>query len=186
MNPSTVEKITPHPNEPAKLHGGLCRLQSPSAEVGFLCPDCNCHRAVARSRPGTKVALDAATRLRKHLLDPSVCPVGLFGVALFVSILYLWINLRFAARNIDVSEGSSFFSKAIRHPLTPAGQSTSTSARSCCACFRSGIVIFSLLLRLIFRSVGHVPSLSLRRIIRDCGPSLWYRPWVLCVSPPVL
>jgi len=41
---------------------------------------------------------------------------GLFGVALFVSILYLWINLRFAARNIDVSEGSSFFSKAIRHP----------------------------------------------------------------------
>jgi hypothetical protein len=41
---------------------------------------------------------------------------GIFGVALFVSILYLWINLRFAARNIDVSEGSSFFSKAIRHP----------------------------------------------------------------------
>jgi uncharacterized membrane protein (UPF0182 family) len=41
---------------------------------------------------------------------------GIFVVALFVSILYLWINLRFAARNIDVSEGSSFFSKAIRHP----------------------------------------------------------------------
>jgi uncharacterized membrane protein (UPF0182 family) len=41
---------------------------------------------------------------------------GIFVVALFVSILYLWINLRFAARNIDVSEGSSFFSTAIRHP----------------------------------------------------------------------
>src|ERR1039458_8664295 len=37
---------------------------------------------------------------------------GIFGVTLFVSILYLWINLRFAARNIDVSQGSSFFSKA--------------------------------------------------------------------------
>ena len=41
---------------------------------------------------------------------------GIFGVALFVSILYLWINLRFAARNIDVSQGSSFFSKAFTHP----------------------------------------------------------------------
>jgi hypothetical protein len=41
---------------------------------------------------------------------------GIFFVTLFVSILYLWINLRFAARNIDVSEGSNFFSKALRHP----------------------------------------------------------------------
>src|ERR1019366_1684502 len=40
---------------------------------------------------------------------------GIFGLALFISILYLWINLRFAARNIDVSEGSSFFRKAFTH-----------------------------------------------------------------------
>jgi hypothetical protein len=39
---------------------------------------------------------------------------GIFGVALIVSVLYLWVNLRFAARNIDVSEGSSFVSKAFR------------------------------------------------------------------------
>ena len=41
---------------------------------------------------------------------------GLFGIALFISILYLWSNLRLAARNIDVSEGTSFFSKAFTHP----------------------------------------------------------------------
>ena len=41
---------------------------------------------------------------------------GLFGVALFVSILYLGINRRFAATNIDMSDGSSFFSRAFRHP----------------------------------------------------------------------
>jgi len=41
---------------------------------------------------------------------------GIFGLALFVSILYLWINLRFAARNIDVLRGTSFFSKEFTHP----------------------------------------------------------------------
>jgi uncharacterized membrane protein (UPF0182 family) len=41
---------------------------------------------------------------------------GLFGFALVISILYLWVNLRFAARNIDLVDGESFFSKAFRHP----------------------------------------------------------------------
>jgi uncharacterized protein len=41
---------------------------------------------------------------------------GLFGIALFISILYLWSNLRIASKNIDVSEGTSFFSKAFTHP----------------------------------------------------------------------
>jgi len=41
---------------------------------------------------------------------------GIFGLALFVSILYLWINLRFAATNIDVLRGTSFFSKEFTHP----------------------------------------------------------------------
>jgi uncharacterized membrane protein (UPF0182 family) len=42
---------------------------------------------------------------------------GIFGVALIVSVLYLWVNLRFAARNIDLVDGESFFNKAFKHPV---------------------------------------------------------------------
>ena len=42
---------------------------------------------------------------------------GIFGVTLIVSVLYLWVNLRFAARNIDLVDGESFFSKAFKHPV---------------------------------------------------------------------
>ena len=42
---------------------------------------------------------------------------GIFGVALIVSVLYLWGNLRFAARNIDLVDGESFFNKAFKHPV---------------------------------------------------------------------
>jgi uncharacterized membrane protein (UPF0182 family) len=41
---------------------------------------------------------------------------GIFGVTLVVSVFYLWLNLRFAARNIDLVDGESFFSKAFAHP----------------------------------------------------------------------
>ena len=41
---------------------------------------------------------------------------GIFGVTLIVSVLYLWINLRFAAKNIDLVDGESFFNKAFTHP----------------------------------------------------------------------
>ena len=41
---------------------------------------------------------------------------GIFGVTLIVSVLYLWLNLRFAARNIDLVDGESFFNKAFTHP----------------------------------------------------------------------
>src|ERR1039458_6676060 len=41
---------------------------------------------------------------------------GIFGVTLIVSVFYLWLNLRFAARNIDLVDGESFFSKAFTHP----------------------------------------------------------------------
>jgi uncharacterized membrane protein (UPF0182 family) len=74
---------------------------------------------------------------------------GIFGVALFVSILYLWINLRFAARNIDVSEGSSFFSKAIRHP-TDASRTINIdlSPKILIFAIDAGIVVLSLLFAL--------------------------------------
>jgi uncharacterized membrane protein (UPF0182 family) len=41
---------------------------------------------------------------------------GIFGVTLIVSVLYLWINLRFAAKNIDMADGERFFSKAFTNP----------------------------------------------------------------------
>jgi uncharacterized membrane protein (UPF0182 family) len=41
---------------------------------------------------------------------------GIFGVTLIVSVFYLWLNLRFAARNIEFVDGESFFNKAFRHP----------------------------------------------------------------------
>ena len=45
---------------------------------------------------------------------------GIFCVTLFISIVYLWINLRFAARNIDTAQGPSFFSKEFTHPADPS------------------------------------------------------------------
>ena len=41
---------------------------------------------------------------------------GIFGVTLVVSVLYLGLNLRFAARNIEFVDGESFFNKAFTHP----------------------------------------------------------------------
>jgi len=125
--------------------------------------------------------------LRRHLLDLLSVQWGLFGVALFVSILILWINLRFAARNIDVSEGSSFFNKAIRHPADASRTiNIDVSSKLLVLAFDAGIVIFSLLFAL---NVSGQWDTYLRFGTADhsnCGPSLWYRPWVLCVSPPVL
>jgi uncharacterized membrane protein (UPF0182 family) len=74
---------------------------------------------------------------------------GIFGVALFVSILYLWINLRFAARNIDMSEGSSFFSKAIRHPADASRTiNIDLSPKVLVFAIDAGIVVLSLLFAL--------------------------------------
>src|ERR1039458_700337 len=117
MNPSAVEKITPQSNEPREA---AWRLLPPA--IGFLL------RWGIFALIAIGVVLSLVLGLvQKWLWMRQLDYVGIFwtllsvkwgvfGVALFVSILYLWINLRFAARNIDVSEGSSFFSKAIRHP----------------------------------------------------------------------
>jgi hypothetical protein len=42
---------------------------------------------------------------------------GIFGVALVVSVLYLWMNLRFAVGSIDLMDKKSFFNRVIRHPV---------------------------------------------------------------------
>src|ERR1039458_45056 len=41
---------------------------------------------------------------------------GIFAVTLIVSVLYLWLNLRFAEKNIDLVDGESIFNKAFTHP----------------------------------------------------------------------
>ncbi len=41
---------------------------------------------------------------------------GIFGVALIVSIFYLWINLRFAARNIDVVGRRKLLQQGLQAP----------------------------------------------------------------------
>jgi len=62
------------------------------------------------------MALDATARLRWHILDTSLGQVGNLRRRIDISVFYLWINLRFAAKNIDLVDGESFFNKAFRHP----------------------------------------------------------------------
>jgi uncharacterized membrane protein (UPF0182 family) len=71
---------------------------------------------------------------------------GMFGVALFISILYLWINLRIAARSIDVLQGGSFFSKAFTHPTdTSKTINIDVSPKLLIFAIDAAIVILSLL-----------------------------------------
>jgi uncharacterized membrane protein (UPF0182 family) len=49
------------------------------------------------------------------LLEVKWC---MFAVALIASAAFLWITLRFAARNIDVASEDSFFNKAFKHPVS--------------------------------------------------------------------
>jgi uncharacterized membrane protein (UPF0182 family) len=150
MNPSTVEKITPHPNEPREV---AWRPLPPA--IAFLL------RWGFFALIAIVIVLSLVLGLvQKWLWMRQLDYVsifwtllsvqwGLFGVALFVSILYLWINLRFAARNIDVSEGSSFFSKAIRHPADASRTiNIDVSSKLLVLAFDAGIVIFSLLFAL--------------------------------------
>ena len=150
MNPSAVEKITPHPNEPREV---AWRPLPPA--IAFLL------RWGFFALIAIVIVLSLVLGLvQKWLWMRQLDYVsifwtllsvqwGLFGVALFVSILYLWINLRFAARNIDVSEGSSFFSKAIRHPADASRTiNIDVSSKLLVLAFDAGIVIFSLLFAL--------------------------------------
>jgi hypothetical protein len=117
MNSSAVEKITPDANNPREA---ARRIFPPT--IGFLL------RWGFFVLVAIGVVLSVVLGLvQKWLWMRQLDYVGIFwtllsvkwgifGVTLIVSVLYLWINLRLAARNIDVSQGSSFFSKAIRHP----------------------------------------------------------------------
>ena len=159
-----------------------------SAEVGYLCPDRNCHRSVAHSRPGAKVALDAATRLRGHILDPSVGQVG-----------NLWRSfIRFNSLSMDQSPlcGEEHRPVGGKHllqqgDLAPRRYQQDNQHRcqlkAAGTCYRCGYCnLLAAVCAQRFKSMGHVPPLSLRRILWSCGSSLWYRPWLLCIPSPLL
>jgi uncharacterized membrane protein (UPF0182 family) len=74
---------------------------------------------------------------------------GIFGVTLIVSVFYLWLNLRFAAKNIDLVDGDSFFTKAFRHPAAPGRTiDVDISARQLVFAIDAAIVVLSLIFAL--------------------------------------
>jgi hypothetical protein len=150
MNPSAVEKITPQSKEPLETPR---RILPPA--ITFLL------RWGIFALIATVIVLSLILGLvQKWLWMRQLDYVGIFwtllsvkwgifSVTLIVSVLYLWINLRFAARNIDVSEGSSFFSKSIRHPADASRTiNIDVSSKLLVIAIDAGIVIFSLLFAL--------------------------------------
>ena len=118
MNATAVEKITPQANQPVDPTGRILR---PAISIllrwGFF--------ALVAIAVVLSVVLGLVQKwLWMRQLDYAgifwtlfSVKWGIFGVALIVSVLYLWVNLRFAARNIDMVDGESFFSKAFKHPV---------------------------------------------------------------------
>jgi hypothetical protein len=77
MNATAVEKITPQKTEASnRERQGSSTVHQVSGEVGPVCAGWNWCRSFGCSWPCPKVALDAATRLRGHFLDPSLGQVG--------------------------------------------------------------------------------------------------------------
>jgi hypothetical protein len=150
MNPSAVEKITSNPNEPLET----AWKHLPPA-VAFL----------LRWGIFALIAIVIVVSLVLGLVQKwlwmrqldyegifwTLLSVkwGIFGVALLVSILYLWINLRLASRSIDVSEGSNFYSNAFQHPAdTSRTINIDISSKLLVFAIDAGIVIVSLLFAL--------------------------------------
>ena len=118
MNPSADEKITTHLKEPREA---ASRLLPPAISIllrwGFF--------ALIAIGVVLSVVLGLVQKwLWMRQLDYAgifwtllSVKWGIFGVALFVSIIYLWINLRFAARNIDrVGWRAASSARRFKHP----------------------------------------------------------------------
>src|ERR1035441_6938089 len=118
MTATAVEKITPLPSKPTNdVHRGLPPSIGHLVKWGLI--------AVV----GIGVVLSVVLGLvQKWLWMRQLDYEGIFwtllsvkwgvsGVTLIVSVLYLWINLRFAARNINLVDGESVFNKAFAHPV---------------------------------------------------------------------
>jgi uncharacterized membrane protein (UPF0182 family) len=117
MSATAVEKITPPESEPSDR---VRRVLPPS--IGFLV------RRGLFALIGIVVILSVVLGLVQKWLWMRQLDYagifwtllsvkwGIFGVTLIVSVFCLWFNLRFAARNIDLVDGESFFNKAFAHP----------------------------------------------------------------------
>jgi uncharacterized membrane protein (UPF0182 family) len=117
MNATAVERVTPQRTDPS---GGTGRTLPPS--IGFLV------RwglfAVVATGVVVSVVLSLAQKwLWMRQLDYSgifwtllSVKWGMFGIAFVVLVFVLWLNLRFAAGNIDMVSGESFFAKTFKHP----------------------------------------------------------------------
>jgi len=117
MNATAVEKITPLKTEPSNRER---RVLPPS--LGFLV------KWGLFALVGVGVVLSVVLGLVQKWLWMRQLDYqgifwtllsvkwGIFAVTLIVSVFYLWLNLRFAAKNIDLVDGESFFNKAFTHP----------------------------------------------------------------------
>ena len=145
MNATSVEKITPLKTEPSNR---VRRVLPPS--IGFLV------RWGFFILIGIGVVLSVVLGLVQKWLWMRQLDYagifwtllsvkwGIFAVALIISVFYLWINLRFAAKNIDLMDGESFFNKAFRHPADAS------------------------------RTINvDISSLQVWRFVWNCGPTIW-------------
>jgi len=117
MNATAVEKITPLQTEPT---GGVHRVFPPS--IGSLV------KWGVIGLVGIGVVLSIILGIVEKWLWMRQLDYagifwtllsvkwGIFGVTLIVSAVYLWTNLRFAARSINLVDGESFFNRAFAHP----------------------------------------------------------------------
>ncbi len=150
MHATAVEKITPQPNKPLET---ARRILPPA--ISFLL------RWGLLALITLGVVLSVVLNLaQKWLWMQQLGYVGIFwtllsikwgifGLVLFTSILYLWINLRYAAKNIDVLRGTSFFSTAFTHPAdTSKTIDIDISPKLLVLAIDACIVIFSLLFAL--------------------------------------
>ena len=150
MNATAVEKITPQVNEPIDTTG---RILPPA--ISFLL------RWGIFALVSIGVVLSVVLGLVQKWLWMRQLDYagifwtllsvkwGIFGLSLFISMFYLWINLRFAARNIDVLRGASFFSKEFTHPADAKRTiNIDISPRLLIFAIDAGIVILSLLFAL--------------------------------------
>ena len=138
MNATADEKITTQPNEPRDAtRGNLPSKTSPLLK-----------RVLVAVIAFVVVLTVLASLIQKWLWMRELDYVGIFwtllsvkwgmfGVALVFGILYLWINLRFAAKNIDTSQEHI----PLRKVVTAAGRRIDISLSSKLLIWGIGVVV---------------------------------------------
>jgi len=130
MNATAVERIKQPETEHPTTYTGFFHIYRVSRKVGFFAL-VGIGIVLSVVLALSKVALDAATRLCWHILDDSLGQVGNLRRHLDHFSLYLWLNLRFAAKNIDLVDGESFFNKAFKHPVDASRTINVVVSRNC-------------------------------------------------------